>query len=159
MIKYRREMGTGFIAEAMPMFRRHWMQAESHLQPDLDPDFVKINSAVLYGALRVYTARDGERIVGYLAFVIPDSHLHYRRARLAVQDAIYVDPAYRGRASIELIAFAEDDLRDAGIELVTQVEKVRAPFGKLLARMGYEHEENVWIKRLVPRVEQVAQEA
>lgn len=159
MLTYQREMGTAIVDEAMPLLRRHWMEVEAAMGEQLDPDLVAIKSAIMHGDMRVYSVRDDGKLVGYLAFLLSAGHLHYAKVKLAMQDVLYVEPAHRGAASILLMLEAERDLRAAGIDLVGQVEKVRAPLGKLLSRLGYQHEENLWIKRLRAADSSTAMEA
>jgi GNAT superfamily N-acetyltransferase len=76
-------------------------------------------------------------------------NMHYRRSLQAAQDVLYLHPDYRrGMAGVTLIRVAETRLRAEGVQVIYHHAKRTNRVGELLERLGYEHVENVYAKRL-----------
>lgn len=137
--------------ELMPLLADHWHEVGHYPDLALNPNREKYRQIESVGMLRIYTARAGTRLVGYLAAFIAPS-LHYSPTLMANQDVLYVDPAYRGsRAGVSLIRFAHDRLRHEGVSVIFQHVKHKAAIniGPMLTRLlGYEHVDEIYAKRL-----------
>lgn len=148
MITYQRERIADLWNEVQPLLEQHWDEISAHKDIPLDPDVARYNAAEAAGWLRAYTAREAKTLIGYAAFMVAPS-LHYRASVQAVQDVVYVAPERRGRVGIELLRFANLQLRAEGVQLVYQHQKVAHPaLGVVLRRIGYQHVENIWAMRL-----------
>jgi GNAT superfamily N-acetyltransferase len=90
-----------------------------------------------HGALHMFVAKDGGKIVGYvLSFVMP--HLHYSIPWATGE--LFLRKSHRGpRVADRLLAFAEDGLRAKGVLLVSiGVHPDHPNLGRLLMRRDYQ---------------------
>lgn len=149
MISYQQEFLATFRAEAEPLLVRHWQEIALHrdLIP-LAPDWPAYEALEAAGVLRIFTARDDGRLVGYFAcFVRP--HLHYCGHLFAVNDVLFLAPEHRrGWAGARLIRFAERCLREDGVTVLAINTKRHRPFDVLLKRLGFGAAETVYQKVL-----------
>ena len=132
----------------------HWEEVGVHKdQMPLDPDFeryVELNEAGLY---RVWTARDGDMLAGYIGWFV-QPHLHHRRTLTAVQDLYLLSPSHRrGLAGYHMFTSAFDALRDLGVKrviggTVTGFEPDRGGLSRVFERLGFENTELVWSRML-----------
>ena len=134
--------------EAQPLLLDHWTEIAFFRDIPLEPRRDVYDALDGNGTLRIFTARDDGRLVGYAAFVI-SHHPHYASSKCASQDVLFLLPAYRSAGhGAGLITFADDALRDEGVQLVTQHVKLAFDFGPLLAHLGYTLMETIHVKRL-----------
>ena len=149
MITYHVESFAAAYEEAKPLIFNHW--EEIALNQDsikLNPDFEAYQNLEDQGRLHIYTAREGDKLVGYFA-VIAIEHLHYKDHIFAHNDVIYVDPEYRkGFTAWRLIKFAEQQLTLSGVSVMMINIKRHKPFDKLLQRLNFKETESIYSKRL-----------
>lgn len=114
---------------------------------DFAPDRKRYLEIEKAGTLRLFTMRaEGKKLVGYgLFFVVP--HLHYSKVLWAMQDVLYVDPAYRGRSAVRFIRWTDSRLRDEGVGVVYRHVSVRRDYSRTLERMGYVRVECGFMRR------------
>jgi GNAT superfamily N-acetyltransferase len=148
MISYQRESAATVVQEIVPLLYLHWQEIAHYKDIPLDPDtdaYLALDGA---GALRVYTARADGQLIGYcIYFVRPN--IHYRTSLQAVQDVLFLLPEHRkGRVGFGLIHFADEQLRAEGVQAAYQHVKKSHDFGPLLERMGYEHVDTIYGRRL-----------
>jgi GNAT superfamily N-acetyltransferase len=100
------------------------------------------------GCLRIYTVRN-PALIGYAIFQVRHS-LHYAGSLQAMQDVIYIDPAYRlGRLGMRFLAWCETQLKCEGVQVLMHHVKERHPaLGRILKRQGYEVMDVLYTKRL-----------
>lgn len=147
-LTFARENVVDVWDEASPLLLEHWTEIAFYNDIPLQPRVGAYGLLDARGALRIYTARDGERLVGYAAFAV-DYQLHYASSLLAAQDVLFLLPEYRNAGNGRgLLAFAEDQLRTDGVQVITQHVKRSYDFTPLLASMGYEPMETIHVKRL-----------
>lgn len=147
---YQRESVRDVCAEVVPLLVAHWEEIAFYSDIPLDPDWVSYFNAEDQGYLRVYTSRRHGELIGYAAFFVRHN-VHYQGSKQAAQDLIYVRPEYRkGRIGLGLIRYCEDQLRQEGCQLIMQHAKhdEKHVFGSLLERLGYDHMDDIWTKRL-----------
>ena len=145
MIAYAREMVTAGEAEIRPLLVEHWREIAHYQDIELDPDWEFYRAAK---TVRVFTARDGGRLVGYGVFFVGPNK-HYRRSIQAVQDLLFILPEYRGRTvGPRLVKYCDEQLRAEGAQVVYHHVKCAHDFGPLLAHLGYERVEGIYAKRL-----------
>lgn len=132
------------------LLKAHWAELAVHKdRMPLDPDFGRFQVLEDAGVLRVWTARDGKTLVGYMAWFI-QPHIHYRSTLTATEDLFLLDPEYRrGLQGCRMFTTCFDALRDLGVKRVMVHSKVhfeadRGGLGVLFRRMGFEHTDNVW---------------
>lgn len=149
MVSFKQELLNDTRDAATSLLWAHWREVA--LNKDiipLDPDWDAYERLEDDGKLRIFTARDGIKLVGYFV-VIVSSHLHYKSTLFAENDLIYLDPDYRkGHVAARLIRFAEKCLREDGVTVLMINTKDHRPFDPLLVRSGYGLVERVYGKRL-----------
>lgn len=141
------------LGEAMALVEQHYAEVARDKDIPLDIDVERYRKLADGGYMRIYEARLDGKIVGYATFII-DLNSHYRGSLQAVQDVLYVEPSARGRMiGPRLVSYCDDQLAREGVQVVLQHQKLAHPaLGVVLQRCGYEHSENLWVKRLdVPR--------
>src|SRR5713226_1651519 len=137
------------------LLQAHWeeLQIPGGLTPPLDPDFERFIQLEDLGLFRVWAARDGGTLVGYLAFFI-QTHLHYRQTLHAVEDLFMLSAPYRrGGNGSRMFVTALDALRELGVKRVIVHTKVhfeaeRGGLSKFFERLGFLHTDQLWIKVL-----------
>lgn len=149
MITYRQESLVTTKADIIPLLEKHW--EEVALNKDkikLNPDWDAYANLEDAGILKIFTARDDRKLVGYFV-VFVKSHIHYKDHLFCYNDVIFVDEEYRkGFTSPRLIKFAEKCLKADGVEVMIVNTKRHKPFDSLLVWLGYKHIENLYSKVL-----------
>lgn len=133
--------------EAIPLLLAHWHEVSFYKDIPLEPRREIYTTAQENGGLRVFTARNGPALVGYVLFFITPG-LHYASSKVATEDVIYLDPMARGTTGARLIAFCDAALQAEGVQVVTHHVKVAHNFGAMLTRMGYQPQDVIYTKRL-----------
>lgn len=169
-ITLAREPFAAVYDEAAPLLLKHYREIASYQDIPLEVDRAFYDAADAAGMLRIFTARvtpreaieqvqgrditiqigrAGSVLIGYACFIVRKSP-HYASSLQAVNDVVYVDPTYRrGRSGIALLRFAENALRDEGIEIISYHCKTKHPaLSTILYRMGYDANEVMMMKRL-----------
>ena len=147
MLTFQRERIQDCFEDIKPLVFEHWEYVTDHEWPvDIDwPTFFRLEDT---GILRVMTARDGDKLVGYALFVLAPA-LHYRNKLLAHDDAFYLAPAYRkGGNGFQLFRAAEAMLREAGVDRIVCHEKLKVPLEAFFIRLGFHAAERNWFKDL-----------
>jgi len=132
--------------ELTPLLHKHWREIAHFQDIPLNVDWATYYRVNGDGCLRICTARHEQQLVGYAVFFIR-ANPHYQDSLQAVQDVMFMLPAYRGRGGA-LIDYAEAQLRADGVQAIYQHVKDAFDFGPLLQRLGYVPVERVWVKRL-----------
>lgn len=147
-LTFQRERAVDLWDEAMPLFERHYRDVAHYQDITLKINQEHYNQADALGVLRCYTARMNGDLIGYCVFFVRHN-MRYFDSLQALQDVLFLLPEYRGKsAGVRLIKFCEDRLRQEGCQVVYQHTKAASNVGKLLERLGYEHIDNVYGKRL-----------
>lgn len=147
-MNYQRERFLDVVAEAAPLLVRHWKEIAHYQDIVLNPGISGYVELERRGALRLYTARDGKRLAGYAVFFIRHN-MHYKDSLQAVQDVLFLDEDYRkGFTGIKLIKYADEALRDEGVQVVYHHIKSAHNFGPILERMGYQLVDLIYARRL-----------
>lgn len=143
--------------EAMPLLREHWKEVAHFQDITLEPDFALYQSAADAGILRFFTLRAGLQTIvdgpvywtlfGYAAFFVRPNP-HYKQSLQAAQDVLYVDHRFRGLRSAKFIRFCDEQLAAEGVEVVRHHLKAAHNHERLMARLGYEVEDIIYVKRL-----------
>lgn len=131
--------------EIEPLIDEHWQEIA------LDKEIIKLNPdwegyARLdnINALRVYTARKDDKLVGYFVVIVSKS-LHYRDHLFANNDIIFLTKAARkGLTGVKLIKYAIDSLAAEGISKLHINTKAHQPFDAILERLNFEEIERVY---------------
>lgn len=149
MITYRQESLVTTKADIIPLLEKHWEEVALNKEKiKLNPDWDAYANLEDAGILKIFTARDDRKLVGYFV-VFVKSHIHYKDHLFCYNDVIFVDEEYRkGFTSPRLIKFAEKCLKADGVEVMIVNTKRHKPFDSLLVWLGYKHIENLYSKVL-----------
>ena len=149
-MEFSEETLCQFLDEAGPLLIDHWENIA--LNKDtiaLDPLWDTYRKLEETGSLKIITARQEKKLVGYAAYVISPS-LHYSDQIIADADVFWLDPDYRkGMAGMRLFKHAEKVLKSYGVTRVLNKVKIHFDVGKVFERMGYDPIERVYSKSLV----------
>lgn len=149
-LRFQQEFLATVRDDIQELIKLHW--EEIALNKDaikLNPDWDRYEEAEKHGALRGFTARVDGKLVGYFVVLVTRS-LHYQDHFFAMNDILYLHPDHRkGMAGVKLIKFATDCLADDGVSVVFINTKMHRPFGPILERLGFDHVEQVYAKRLI----------
>ncbi len=142
-----RETVEGVRPEIGPLLAAHWHEiGQDKVNMRLDPDWDGYVALEKAARLAVFSARNSAGLVGYAVFFV-HRHLHYRTITVAINDLLYLQPAYReGLAGVRFIDALERELAAAGAQKVFFGVKAWHDFGPILARRGYAPMETVWAK-------------
>lgn len=133
--------------DAQKLLEAHWEEiALNKTKIALNPDWEAYEALETAGKLKIFTARDDDKMIGYFV-VIVGINLHYKDHVFAVNDILYLDQQYRkGRTGLKLIKFAEQCLRDDGVSVLNINTKVHKPFDSLMEYLGFNLIERVYSK-------------
>lgn len=98
------------------------------------------------GMLRLFTMRDGSKLIGYCVMFVTPS-LHYPDTTWAHQDVLYVVPEWRGFAAVKFLRFIDRQLKNDGVDFVMRQVTEKKDFSRTLERMGYEVKETNYVRR------------
>jgi len=142
MLTFQRETLFDIIEEVDSLLQLHY--EELTLNKDrvkLDPQWNAYAELERLGRFVVFTARDGDMLVGYNAFFL-QKHMHYAGFTVAQNDVLFLHPDYRlGMTGIRLLKTSEAGLKAAGAEKVTYHVKFVKDWRPILHRFGYSDEE------------------
>lgn len=149
MITYQQEFLSSCLEDFKPMLEKHWEEIALYKDTiKLNPDYEKYYTLEDLSMLKVFTARDDGYPVGYLVFIV-DVNLHYQDTVWAKMDILYISPQFRNaRVGMRLISFAEECLKEDGVDVIMLGTKAHKPFGRLLRFMGYSKVETYYGKRV-----------
>jgi GNAT superfamily N-acetyltransferase len=120
----------------LPLLQQDWEEVGDHTLP-LEPDVDAYLNLEDSGIIKTFTARVDNKLVGYFVVICSPS-LQSKNAKIATNDVIFVDKAYRKLlVGPRLFKFVERCLKEDGYErlYVATTEKHKIDDG--LTRMGY----------------------
>ena len=148
-IAFHRESPNRLFDEIMPLFEQHFAEIYAPDYPDFEikPDFALYQYLEDKNAYRAFTVRTVHgKLVGYAGFFLrPHPHTGVNQA---TQDLTFIAPEFRGNGQA-FFAFCEDQLREAGAQVVIQFVTPHLDFSSMLKRNGYRLQETAYAKRLI----------
>lgn len=136
------------------LLNEHWRELGVHqTKMPLDPDYARMIAAEDMGYFKVWTARDGKTLVGYMAFFI-QPHLHFKSTITAVEDLYLLTASHRkGMTGYRMFVTAIDALKAHGAQRLylhckVHFEKDRGGLGQMFERLGFVHTDNYYSKIL-----------
>ena len=147
MVKYQQEFLPTVKSDIQYLLKEHWEEiALNKIKIRLNPDWDAYESLEQQGKLKIFTARDGETLVGYFV-VLMGVNLHYKDHLFAANDVIYLSAKHRkGLTGVKLIKFAETCLKQDGVSVLSINTKVHRPFDKIMDYLGFNLIERVYSK-------------
>lgn len=137
--------------ELQPLLKAHYLEVAHFKDVPLEPSHEGYLRIQNNDALRIFTARTDDKLVGYMVVFVSIS-LHYASKVYANQDIFYVEKSLRGmRIGAELDLYARNYLRDyCSVDILFQHSKHAdgLNIGPFLKRQGYEHIDDIWAIRL-----------
>jgi GNAT superfamily N-acetyltransferase len=114
----------------------------------LEPDWELYQIIEDNGSLRVFTARDDNKLVGYFT-VVSSPSLHSKGKLIASNDVIFLHPAYRkGFVGVKLFKFAEKCVKEDGFQQLQICYTEKFDISPILSMLGYTKVETKFEKRL-----------
>lgn len=148
MITYQQEFLPQVEKDIKPLIRDHWVEVGHTNGIPLDPDWEKYASLEEIGKLKIFTARDSDKLVGYFIFFV-DYHLHHKDFLYATHDIFFVLPEYRqSTIAIKLLMFSEKYLYEDGVQFISINTTIKKPFDSILEKFDYDFIERVYLKCL-----------
>lgn len=131
--------------EIEPLLEEHWKEIALNKEIiKLNPDWEGYARLDGINALRIYTARKDDKLIGYFVVMVSKS-LHYRDHLFANNDIIFLTKAARkGLTGVKLIKYAIDSLAAEGITKLHINTKAHQPFDAILERLNFEEIERVY---------------
>jgi GNAT superfamily N-acetyltransferase len=126
------------IEEGKPLLFQHWKELTSYPDIPLEPEWEWYRQMDEAGALKIFTLRHVDCLIGYSLFVVRPRHAHYD-VSWAVNDIIWLSPDYRNiGVGSAFITYCDEKLRELGVTVVCIDAKVRHPaLMYLLKKCGY----------------------
>lgn len=146
-MQFQRETITDeLITQLKPLLEAHFDEVEHYKDIPLDPNYEAYKLMDHAGVIRLFTAREKKELVGYsILFVMPA--YHYKSSIQATHDVLFVKKEHRGIGE-KFIQFCDSELQSEGVQVVYQSVKLTHNFGHMLTRIGYQHVDNVYYRRL-----------
>jgi hypothetical protein len=139
-----------FAPDGLPMFWRHYHEVGSYDHEVFAPNVPLLEVLARTGVIQIFTARAGEKLVGYLIFNLTPS-LKSLDELNGIQGPFYVVPEWRGMTGLALHREAIRLLQGKGVKRLTLrsgVKGVGARQDALFRRIGAVedgHMYNLWI--------------
>lgn len=146
-IEYAVETLDECLEETKPIFKKHYEEIAMYRDRiPLSPDYDKYYSLEEAGILHIITVRDCGKLIGYFWSII-SPHLHYSTTISAVNDILYIDKKYRDKGiGQKMFEFAEEKLKELGVQTLAIHMKTSLPFDSLCVGMGYDYAERNYTK-------------
>jgi GNAT superfamily N-acetyltransferase len=149
-ITFQQEPFATAYRDAEPELHRHYdeIAEDKEIIGPIDPDLETYEALDKKDRLRVLTARDNGKLVGYYVAII-GQNMHYKKIRCAIEDMYYLAPEYRkGSLGIRLFVEAEKMVRASQAVITLAKTKVAHDHGIIFKRLGYRPFESVYMKVL-----------
>lgn len=147
MIDIRVEKFADVIDVIKPLLEMHWQEIANNRDViPLAPDYERYQAVEAAGLMTIITARAAGELVGYsIFFLMP--HPHYRTTLFAMNDILFVSPAYRGGSTgLRLIRASERLMKEKGAKKISWHIKPTHDFSPMLERQGYVQDEIILSK-------------
>lgn len=146
-ILFQEEKLDDILEEIKPILDVHWEEiALNRDKIKLNPDYDKYRELNNNGMVKIFTARDDGKMVGYFVVTI-NHHLHYKDHKFAINDIIYLKKELRALGiGKTLIQFVEGKLAEDGVSVLTINTKIHQPFDGLMENLGYSCIERIYSK-------------
>lgn len=149
MIALATETIADVVGEIEDLIAMHYdeIAADKHVIK-LDPDWGRYQALERDSALRIFTARDEGKLVGYSVFFLIFHH-HYKSNLFAQNDMLYLMPDQRkGLAGIRLLRYSEAQLTKDRVDKIMWNVNVKNDWRVILTRMGYVERDVIMAKAI-----------
>lgn len=135
-MKIERERVHGLWEESAPLVAAGFKAFDPFPEIPLEVDRAVYEQLEDAGALRVYTAREGAELVGYVVFMVMVPPRR-RQILIAQQDILHTSSKVGPHVAMGLVRHAERALADEGVNLVYHSSPIGGKFGQLLEMLHY----------------------
>lgn len=147
-MQFQRERIVDAWSEMTPLIRANHAETGVLDEREFAPDFDRYQHLEASGIARLFTIRDGMKLVGYAVFLVVP-HLHYPDLQWALQDVLFVLPEHRGPRAIRFIRWTDEELKADGAHIVYRHVSKGRDYSRTLERLGYTAAETSFIRRLI----------
>ena len=107
--------------------------------------YEKYGSLEQAGILRLFTARDNGKLVGYNVFMLIEHHQH--GVPFASHDTLFLHKDFRkGTTGIKFLKWCDEQLKQDGARFITQHSSGSVDLENIFLRMGYKLAEKIYLK-------------
>jgi GNAT superfamily N-acetyltransferase len=149
MIEYKEETYGQVIDEIKPLLEDHWEEIALHKDTiKLNPDYDRYEKMFKSGQMRIVTARDDGKLVGYCILMLYH-HIHYKDQFMAMDDIFFIAKDYRkGLTGVKLFIKTEEIMKQYGVKKLSMNVKVHQDVGPIFERLGYKETERMFTKMI-----------
>lgn len=148
MVTYQSEAIYQVLPEILPLLQDNHAEAQrDNYGTELDPDWDQYRTMETCGLLKIFTAREDGKLVGYDIFIV-GPHRHAVGSRVAINDMTYVVPEYRGFTAVLLIKKSDISLKAMGCSVIVRHAQCNTQVHALLERIGYAPGELMMIRKV-----------
>ncbi len=145
---YQGEAIFEVLPDILPLLEMNHAEAQQQVYgTKLDPDWDQYRQMERLNLLKIFTARDGEKLIGYDIFIV-GPHRHATGSCVAINDMTYVLPEYRGFTAVMLMKKTDKALKDMGASLIVRHAQCNTQVHSLLGRMNYQASELMMIRKV-----------
>lgn len=138
----------------LDLLREHWEDLAVYKDKlPLEPDLPRYRALEAAGVYRLWTARDGKTLAGYIGWFL-QPHIHHKSTVLAFDDLYILSAPYRrGWAGIRMFTTCLDALKELGVTRVIMHSKIhyqadRGGLEPLFRRLGFDPIDTLWSRSL-----------
>jgi len=146
MIYFQREQAHTCFQEVLPLLESYRREVGYYTNLKLDPEFDRYEQLEKLGALRAYTARLENKIIGFCVFHFYP-HLHFKKNIFALQDILYIKPEHRG-FGYSFLKWCNEQLKTDGASVIYYSVSLNFNYGSLLKRLGFRLADHVYAKEI-----------
>ena len=149
MIEYKEETYDQVIDEIKPLLEDHWEEIALHKDTiKLNPDYKRYQEMFKNGSMKIVTARDDGKLVGYCILMLYH-HIHYKDQFMAMDDIFFIAKDYRkGLTGVKLFIKTEEIMKQYGVTKLSMNVKVHQDVGTIFERLGYKETERMFTKMI-----------
>lgn len=147
---YQVEDPGAFIEELREIIPTHYDELCVTKDFPLAPDYEAYGRMYMAGFVRCITVREEgtNALIGYALFLVYP-HLHYKTCKTAFEDIYFLKKEHRlGRTGIRLFQFAEEVLRQEGVDRIIMHTKLHLDNSRLFEYLGYKNTDKIYTKIL-----------
>ncbi|MCR5563995.1 MAG: GNAT family N-acetyltransferase [Desulfovibrio sp.] len=151
-VRFTLEPFAAIEREVLPLASAHWSEIgeQTYGRVETPISFPVWRSIEQAGAMHIVTARDDDgALKGYAAFCV-GPHQNIEGKVQASCLALYVAQDMRRDpfVALRMLRWAEDTLRDRGVDCVAYVSQAERPCDAIYRRLGAKMTETTWFKEL-----------
>jgi len=141
-------LSPALFAEMVPLITKHFYEISHFKDRKVEPDFIHYIAADQARVLRIYTAREAGKLIGYSVFMVT-LHPHFKSLTRAHEELLFIDENERkGLTGVAFIAYCDKQLIEGGVQMIYRAVTGHLDFSPLLIRQGYELCDQVYARRI-----------